>query len=296
VKRVGQILAEARKNKGYSLEQVAEATKIRKQTLAFLESGDWDQLPSPTFVKGLIKNYGSFLDLSTEDLLAFYRREFDEKKVKEKITFPLRPPRFRLTPKLVTGLVAAVSVSAVIVYLFIQYRSFTGAPLLEVTEPKDNTRSQANEVSVIGRTWPDAILKINGQDVRLAPGGSFSVAVSLAEGINTITITAANRFGKIATEKRTILVDFEGSKSATKSASQAVDIELQIGPASASVSIEIDGKADFEGVLVAGATKKFFAKERIRIVTRNAGSTKVLFHGQEAVLGKEGETVEKSFP
>jgi hypothetical protein len=168
--------------------------------------------------------------------------------------------------------------------------------LLEVNEPKDNSRLEKSEVSVIGRTWPDAILKINGQDVRLAPGGSFSVAVSLAQGVNTITISAANRFGKIATEKRTVVVDFLESTTATKSASQKIELNLQIGPGSANLAVEIDGKKDFEGVLVAGARKKFTAKERIRLVTGNGGSTKVLFQDQEIILGKEGETIERTFP
>lgn len=295
MKRVGQILAEARKNKGLTLDQIEEATKIRKNVLASLEEGDWSELPSPTFVKGLLKNYGSFLGLNPEDLLAFYRREFDERKTKQ-TQKPIisTSKRFRLTPKWVTGFVAACAIVGVAIYLFVQYRSFTGTPLLELSQPEDNIKIESNQVSVVGRTWPDAVLKINGQEVQLSPGGSFSVAVSLPEGVNTITVTAANRFGKIATQKRTLVVDLPQTDSPPFQGN-GVSLDLQIGPSSAGISVEVDGKVAFEGVLSSGAKRNFSAKERIRLITRNAGSTKIKYKEVESILGKEGETIERVF-
>jgi cytoskeleton protein RodZ len=295
MKTVGQILAEARKNKGLTLEQVETATKIRKKVLQSLEDGDWSILPSATFVKGLLRNYGSFLELNPNDLLAFYRREFDERKSKQEHKPALvGTRRFRLTPKWVTIAVVLVAVVGVAAYLFVQYRNFTGTPLLEVSQPEDNIKIESNQVSVVGRTWPDAVLKINGQEVQLSAGGSFSVAVSLPEGVNTITVTAANRFGRIATQKRTLVVDLPQSVSPAPVAS-GVNLELSIGPASVALTVEVDGKVAFEGVLANGAKKSFTAKKRIRLLTHNAGSTKAFFKGTEAILGKEGETIEKVF-
>ena len=295
MKKVGQILQEKRKSRGLSLNEVASATKIRKQILVYLEDSDWEALPSPTFTKGLLKNYGRFLGLVSEELLAFYRREFDEKKVKVPTQSLTKPPLFRLTPKLVGGFIISLAVVSILTYLFIQYQSFTGVPLLEVSEPKDNTKVENGQVNVVGKTWPDATLKINGQAVQLSPGGTFSEAVSLAEGINTITITSANRFGNMATEKRTIIAALASSLPG-KELNSKLEADVKVGPSAAFVSIEIDGKTSFEGVLVAGSGKKIQAKSRIRILSKNAGSTKVIFQGSEFVLGKEGETAEKSFP
>ena len=301
MKTVGQILKEERAKKNLSLEDIERNTKIRKKTLEDLENGNWKSLPSNPFVKGLIKNYGSYLGLNVNSLVAFYRREFDERKSSSK-THPqqLKKPIFRLTPQIVVGLVIAILVVGVSAYLFTQYRSLTAAPLLEIEEPKDNIKVTTSEVNVVGRTWPDAILKINGQDIELSPGGTFSVAVNLNPGANVITISSANRFGKITTKNRTVMVETStefGDGEATASAEKANKLEIlvKIGPGSANLRVEIDGNRSFEGVLLAGVSRKFEGKKKIKITTSNGGSTRVLTDSKEELLGGEGEKVQKEY-
>lgn len=295
MKKVGQILKEARDKKNISLEEAERSTRIRKKILGLLESNDWKKLPSPTFVRGLLKNYGEYLGLDTKSLLAFFRREYEDPKPQKNI-LPKRAkrPKIRFTPQVITLLAFVVIFLAAGMYLFSQYRSFTAAPLLELTEPPNNIKKEALDVNVVGKTYPDATLKINGQSVQLSPGGTFSVAVSLVEGINTILVTAENRFGKISTEKRTVVVETKGSVQEPDKG-KAVLVSLKIGPEAANVRVETDGKSIFEGVLVAGSNRDFSADERIKIFTNNAGSTKVIFNGKEEVLGKEGESIEREF-
>ncbi len=297
MKTVGQIIKDAREQKNISLEEAEKATKIRKKMLRALEASDWRNLPSPTFVKGLLKNYGSFLKLDTRNLLAFFRREYEEPKTQKSLLVSrVKSSKFRFTPQVVTTAVFALILITAGIYLFSQYRSFTASPLLEVTEPSNNVKEEALDVNVVGKTYPDATLKINGQQVQLSPGGTFSVAVSLVEGINTIVITAENRFGKISTEKRTVVVETKKAGVIDqKPGKKKVKLTLNIGPQSANVRIELDGKKNFEGVLVAGSGKEFAAEERVKVFTSNAGSTKVTFNGKEQVLGKEGEALEREF-
>lgn len=296
MKTVGEILSQERKNKNLTLEEVERSTKIRRKTLLSLEKSDWENLPSPTFVKGLIKNYGKLLGLDEKELIAFYRREYDERRDQKKLlgrkTIPTS--RFRFTPQIVTFAVIALAFFIIAVYLFIQYQSFTGAPLLELSEPKNNIKVNSREVNLIGKTWEDAILKVNGQDVAVSPGGTFSLAVGLNPGLNTITVTAANRFGKISTEKRTVVVDLVNNQ-AIQSQQEEVKIVVKAIADSVNLSIEIDGQKDFDGVLVAGSEKTFAAKERIKLLSKNAGSTTVLYKGSEEVLGKMGEAVERIY-
>lgn len=296
MKTVGQILKEERLKKNLTLEEIEQRTKIRKKTLLSLENSDWESLPSTTFVKGLIKNYSKFLDLDQVELIAFYRREFDEKKEVKKIirTNKVTPKRFRLTPQLVTVGFITLAFVLVLGYLFIQYQSFTGPPLLELTDPKNNIKVNSPEINIVGRTWEDAILKINGEEVPISPGGTFSLSVSLNPGVNIITVTAANRFGKISTEKRTVVVNTQ-KQSVEKTPPESFNITINISPESAILLIEIDGQKEFEGILVAGTERTVTAKERIRVVTKNAGSTKVSFNGNEETLGKTGEEIEKIY-
>lgn len=305
MRTVGEILQEKRLKLGLSLEEVEKKTKIRKSILHSLEKGNWDALPAPTFIKGFISNYGEFLDLNVAELLAFFRREYDEKK-NPKITSPvgINRPRFVInTTTIVVGFIT-VAVLVVSIYLFIQYQSFTGSPQLSLSEPKDNLRTSSVEVLVVGRTYSDATLKINGQDVQLSPGGAFSVAVALVEGVNELVVTASNRFGKTSTQKRNIIVEIPtvvtANNQATASSALKEDLPLKlvvkIEPQSSWIHIETDGNLSFEGVLVSGSVKNFEAKESIKIITGNAGSAKVTFNnGNEEILGSGGQRVEKEF-
>ncbi len=296
MKTVGQILKDERIKKNFTLEEVEQATKIRKKILFSLENGDWKSLPSTTFVKGLIKNYGRFLSLDTAELLAFYRREFDEKKEvrKHQIVEKTKTKGFRLTPQLVTAGIISLAVLLVLGYLFVQYQSFTGPPLLEVTQPQNNIKINTSQVNLVGRTWADAVLKINGEKVSLSPDGSFSVAVGLNQGVNVVTVTATNRFGNTATEQRTVVVDL-GNKPAAPPDQNSLSLIVKITPESTNLLVEVDGVKTFDGVLVAGTQKTFTGKQRIRIVTKNAGSTVVNYNGTDEVLGKLGEEVEKIY-
>src|SRR5687767_6926962 len=100
MRTVGQILKEEREKKFYTLDEVEKVTKIRKELLLALEDDDYSKLPPSTFVQGFIKNYGKFLGLDSEKLLAVFRREFSDRKnpprIMEAWSNPLENPKFRL--------------------------------------------------------------------------------------------------------------------------------------------------------------------------------------------------------
>lgn len=70
---LGEILRQAREDKGLSLAQVEEATKIRSTYLQALEEDDFERLPAPVYVRGFLKNYAKFLGLDAEQILALYQ-------------------------------------------------------------------------------------------------------------------------------------------------------------------------------------------------------------------------------
>ena len=294
MRTAGEILIESRKLKNLTLEQVERETRIRKSILEKLEKGDWASL-EPTYTKGLLKNYANYLGLDEKRVLAFYRREYDEKK-QAKSTRQLKKiqPRFRFTPTILTILLIVGVVLVVVFYLFYQYRSFTAAPYLNIQEPKDNIKISSLQINVVGSTLNDSILKINGEEIQVSPGGTFSVAVGLTEGVNLLTITSANRFGNISTVSRTVVV--EGSEESKKdSENKIVKLELKIVARSTFITIEIDGKNTFEGFMLEGSSKLFSAKEKIKIYSDDGGATFIKFNGDEFNLGKRGEKIEREF-
>ena len=60
-KRIGKQLQEARKERALRLADVARELRISADYLKLLESGDFDQLPAPTYVSGFLRSYGNFL-------------------------------------------------------------------------------------------------------------------------------------------------------------------------------------------------------------------------------------------
>ena len=73
VGELGDRLRKARENKGLSLEQVEEGTRIRRAFLEALEEEDFEKLPASAYVKGFIRNYAQFLGLDPEESLSHYR-------------------------------------------------------------------------------------------------------------------------------------------------------------------------------------------------------------------------------
>lgn len=211
MRTVGQTLKETREKKFYTLEEVEKATKIRKELLEALENGQYQKLPPPTFIQGFIKNYGKFLGLNTEKLLAVFRREFSEGKnpprVLESFTNPVNKKRFRITPGRVLVSVSLALIIIFFVYLWFQYRFLVGAPFLEVSKPVDQFNTQIEEVTITGRTDPESKVSINDQEIAVDQNGNFSQNIKLSDSVNKILITATSKIGKQTKIERTVFLN-----------------------------------------------------------------------------------------
>jgi cytoskeletal protein RodZ len=74
-KTVGQQLRQAREARSLSLEQAAQATRIRAHYIKAMEDGELDTLPSATQARGFLRAYAGFLNLDSEALLAVLEGE-----------------------------------------------------------------------------------------------------------------------------------------------------------------------------------------------------------------------------
>jgi|SRR5580692_6063784 cytoskeletal protein RodZ len=66
-------LATIRRNRGISLEQIAESTKINIRSLKAIEGGDFKKLPGGIYNTSYIRQYAKAIDFDEAELLAFYR-------------------------------------------------------------------------------------------------------------------------------------------------------------------------------------------------------------------------------
>jgi cytoskeletal protein RodZ len=71
-KSLGEFLKSERERRGLTIEQTSSATKIGLKILKQLEADQYVDLPALPFVRGFVRNYGKFLGLDGEKLLAEY--------------------------------------------------------------------------------------------------------------------------------------------------------------------------------------------------------------------------------
>jgi cytoskeletal protein RodZ len=322
MKTVGQVLAEARATKKITLTEAERSTKIRVDILRALEADDFSRLPSSTYIRGFIKNYGSFLDLDSDQLLAIFRRQYD---VGRGPAFAILPdlssketPKLTLTPGRAFGLGISVLVLGFLGYLLAQYQSYAAAPMLSITAPSENLRVNNGAVQVVGRTDRDATLKINGQEIALTESGAFSVSVTLPDGTSDLTFSAVNKLGRVTTLKRTVTVEASVAKdtnssfgtggpvatgsavarptvAAATTANSYLEVTLQIGPNAAWIEITADS-VSLSKLFAAGASQTFKAQDKIIVKTFNAGSTEVIVNGvNQGKMGEESQIATKTF-
>ncbi|WP_391208763.1 helix-turn-helix domain-containing protein [Psychrobacillus sp. L4] len=72
---LGSRLKEARKVKGYSIDDLQEITKIQKRYLTGIEEGNYETMPGSFYVRAFIKQYAEAVGLNGDELLEMYKTE-----------------------------------------------------------------------------------------------------------------------------------------------------------------------------------------------------------------------------
>ncbi|HSK86098.1 MAG TPA: RodZ domain-containing protein [Rubrobacter sp.] len=269
---IGRILEQKRKERGLSLEEVEQATKIRKRYLKGLEREDFAILPDAVYAMGFLKTYANYLGLDGE---ALSRQLKSSRKTRSQrgITYDPKPEsdfekplitpsglrgaqkRKISTSAMVTVIVAVLALAAVIGALYFVGRgvqaSKEGNPALGEAPP----RQEQQKVADTEKAPEDAVGskgKTGGEGVpagaeESAPPDTLQVLVSVRERPSWILIRT-------------------------------------------------DGTAAYEQVAQPGFSKTFVAEQRLFIKSGDAGAVRVEINGQDAgALGDAGEVVARNY-
>lgn len=196
---VGQRLREERLKRKLTLEEVSKNIKIRINFLSAIEKGEYQKLPSHAYAYGFVKNYAEFLGLPKQEILALFRREFNEDKV-----YKVLPEGFVKSSNFLTNrkkiqenlVFIAIVFLFFLGYIFFQYRYAFINPPLEIYTPKKEEIFSSREIIVSGKTDANANLYINNNSVSIDKDGHFEKNLDLFHGKATIKIKVINRFGK----------------------------------------------------------------------------------------------------
>ena len=299
---LGEKLAKKRISLGLDPKDIEKAIRIRAKHIEAIENGRYSNLPPDVYVRGFVRNYANYLKLDANKVMKLYERErglienVKKAKAGAPIVKPLETPRVVITPKTITIGAIIFGALAIVTYIGWQVMILTAPPKLLVTSPADNTNIESNSVSVEGKTDSGATLLINDVEVGIDQSGSFKENISLVSGVNIIKVKAVNKMGKYTEVKETVVAKYQ-SDLASQTAS-GIEVKITVGPKSASVQIEIDGKALTEKpvVMLAGVTQTYKATEKIKIITSDGGSVSTTVAGQDiGKLGKNGEAVNREF-
>lgn len=75
---IGQELQQARLDKGLSLDDIQQSTKIQKRYLAAIESGQFDQLPGAFYERAFVRQYATAVGLDAVAFMQKYENEDTE--------------------------------------------------------------------------------------------------------------------------------------------------------------------------------------------------------------------------
>lgn len=208
MKKLSEILRDKRLEQGYTLEHVEKAIKIKKDFLIAIEENRYKDLPSDTYAAGFVKNYGQYLGISEQKLMALFRRDYKTGKSEYVPTY--RKKTYTKTKSFffsVKGGLFIIVAGAILAYLGFQLSSLFVGPELVVSSPRHDSSVSESVVEVAGETDPYAVLEINGESTYVALDGKFKKSLYVFSGEQKIRIVAKNRFGKETVEEIRIQVE-----------------------------------------------------------------------------------------
>lgn len=271
---IGRFLEQKRRERGLSLEEVEQATKIRKRYLTGLEREDFAMLPDAVYAQGFLKTYANYLGLDGEELsrqLKSRRKPRRERGInynrppESAFERPLIAPggltgtekRKISTSAIVTLIVALLALAAVIGTLYLIGRGVQASHSQKGNPPaasKENPpRREQQEVAAKDKKPEAGQAKERADDK--SPAGAHQSAPP---------------------DKLLVLVSVKDRPSW--------------------ILILTDGNTAYEQIAQPGFSKTFEADRQLYIKSGDAGAVRVQINGQDVgALGPAGHVVAKSY-
>jgi cytoskeleton protein RodZ len=278
--KIGPVLEQARKQLGLTLDDVEQATKIRKRYLAGLEREDYGVLPDAVYAQGFLKTYANYLGLDGEDLS---RQLKDRRKPRRERTINFGPPKRSdfeqplITPGGLSGTrkrkVSTASVLTVVVAVFAL-------------------------VAVIG------ILYYVGRGAQTSDTNGQAPPQSAEKNApNSDQDASRAKAPEDASGTKNEGEAGQGEKAENEAAAQEPEappdtlrVVINVQQRPSWLSIQSDGILAYEDIAQPGFSQTFEADRELSITTGDAGAVTVEVNGQNVgVLGGPGEVLTRDF-
>lgn len=185
------LLKNTRLDKEWELGDISKKIKVPVKYLEAIENETINSFPQEPYCSLIIKDYADYLGLNGTDVLALFRRDFDQKRKIKKNKSVL----FSFTPKFTFIVSLILVIVFFLIYLTSEYVKFHQPPKLEVVWPLEATVSSST-IEISGVTDSESTVRINNDLILVDINGIFQKKINLISGDNSITIESTSPNGK----------------------------------------------------------------------------------------------------
>ncbi len=195
-----------RQENNIGLEEMEKKTMISKQYLQALEECRFRDIPySAVYQKNFVKKYVEALGLESEPFIKQYLIEESVKEKKQKTNKDIARSRWCFLPTVLRFgglfLLALIFIS----YLGWQVKRIIEPPRLVVYSPVEGMIVTEQNIFVQGETEKEAVILVNGREIKNGESGQFKEEISLSAGVNTLEIVVKKKHGKTTMETRHVV-------------------------------------------------------------------------------------------
>lgn len=144
---LGEKLRQAREERGITLSEVAEQTRISPIYLEAIDNDDYRRLPGGIFNRGFVKSYAKYVGLNEQEALLDYSRLQNELETPQEVETRIYKPEVLTDDRSATSMIPTILTAAVILAVMTGGILFLVNYLRRPSEPVTDTRVPTNQNS-----------------------------------------------------------------------------------------------------------------------------------------------------
>lgn len=219
--KVGDKMTKLRQERGWSISDLHQATRLEKDYIIAIESSAYHKLPEgKAYKKMFIKKYLSAFNVNKEEYLQqFEEEELSFDKSNQNNLRKKSKTSFKNIPLIARVSAIILLIISLLGYIGFQLQDILKPPPLALESPSESQTTNEKQITVKGKTAKEVTVSINGEHVPNTSQGEFQKKLELQSGLNTIIIKATKKHGKTTTVVRHVVVK-EGSQISYKNKNQ----------------------------------------------------------------------------
>lgn len=196
----GDLFKKMRKDSAYTIDQLAEETKIPKRHIESLEYERFDSLPPTVYVRGFIIKCCDVFDAEEEKhkLLRLYSQQGRLQNISDIVNSNSNLPKPIFIGPRHMGILATAAFSVfLLAYFLINFVPYIFSPEIILDNlSTENLVVNFPEITIVGTASHIAELTLNGKKLYIGENGVFEETFGLKEGVNILKFEAASKLGR----------------------------------------------------------------------------------------------------